>query len=336
GTATLNGGVAVLATTALPAGSDSVTAVYSGDATYGTATSNAVAIQIAKASSTPTYVPAASATYGTTASAAGILNAAGTPTGGSFTYTATSGGNTIPVTASTLLPVGTYSLTATYTPADATDYATSTQTFSGFVVGKATPSVSWPTPAAIGYGTQLTVTQLNATSPVAGTFAYLPAAGAVMPVGNQTLGVTFTPTDSADYTTATASVALTVSQGTPVITWPAPAPIASGSVLTAAQLDATANVAGTFVYNPALGTSLAAGSHTLQVTFTPTDTTDYTTATGSVTLLVGQGAPTITWAMPAAISYGTALSATQLNATANVPGTFAYTPVAGTVLHAGP
>ena len=41
------------------------------------------------------------------------------------------------------------------------------------------------------------------------------------------------------------------------------------------------------------------------------------------------------WNNPADIFYGTALSATQLNATANVPGTFTYTPAAGTVLNAG-
>ena len=45
--------------------------------------------------------------------------------------------------------------------------------------------------------------------------------------------------------------------------------------------------------------------------------------------------PTISWAAPSPISYGTALSATQLNATASVPGTFAYTPAAGTVLGVG-
>jgi YVTN family beta-propeller protein len=44
---------------------------------------------------------------------------------------------------------------------------------------------------------------------------------------------------------------------------------------------------------------------------------------------------TITWANPAAITYGTALSGAQLNATANVPGAFVYTPAAGTVLNAG-
>ena len=39
--------------------------------------------------------------------------------------------------------------------------------------------------------------------------------------------------------------------------------------------------------------------------------------------------------VPATISYGIALSSTQLNATANVAGTFTYLPAAGTVLKAG-
>src|SRR5262249_46201195 len=45
--------------------------------------------------------------------------------------------------------------------------------------------------------------------------------------------------------------------------------------------------------------------------------------------------PTITWSNPADITYGTALSGTQLNAPASVPGTFAYSPQAGTILNAG-
>ena len=43
----------------------------------------------------------------------------------------------------------------------------------------------------------------------------------------------------------------------------------------------------------------------------------------------------ITWSNPADITYGTALGDAQLNATADVPGTFAYTPAAGSVLNAG-
>ena len=78
-------------------------------------------------------------------------------------------------------------------------------------------------------------------------------------------------------------------------------------------MDATASVAGTsFVYNPAAGTTPLAGSDTLAVIFTfRTDTTDYTTATGSVTLTVSKATPGITWATPAPIVAGTTLSATQ-------------------------
>ena len=45
--------------------------------------------------------------------------------------------------------------------------------------------------------------------------------------------------------------------------------------------------------------------------------------------------PALAWATPAAVSYGTALGAAQLSATAEVPGSFVYSPPAGTVLEAG-
>jgi hypothetical protein len=53
----------------------------------------------------------------------------------------------------------------------------------------------------------------------------------------------------------------------------------------------------------------------------------------SVTVV--QATPTVTWANPADIVYGTALSASQLDATTGVPGTFTYSPAVGTILHAG-
>jgi hypothetical protein len=45
--------------------------------------------------------------------------------------------------------------------------------------------------------------------------------------------------------------------------------------------------------------------------------------------------PLITWPAPSVITYGAALGATQLNATASIPGTFVYTPSAGIVLAPG-
>src|SRR6185436_9215738 len=140
---------------------------------------------------------------------------------------------------------------------------------------------TWATPAGITYGTALTTTQLNATSPVAGTFVYTPALSAVLNAGNgHTLSVTLTPTDAVNYTTATASVTIDVAKATPTITWPAPAGITYGAALSATQLNATSPVAGTFVYTPASGTVLSAGNgQTLSVTFTPTAAVNYTTAT---------------------------------------------------------
>ena len=45
--------------------------------------------------------------------------------------------------------------------------------------------------------------------------------------------------------------------------------------------------------------------------------------------------PTIVWANQPDIVYGTPLSSAQLNATASIPGTFTYSPPAGTILRVG-
>jgi hypothetical protein len=94
------------------------------------------------------------------------------------------------------------------------------------------------------------------------------------------------PTDTSDYSTATATITLTVNQATPTINWPTPAAITYGSALTATQLNATASVPGTFVYNPALGALPPLGNDTLSVTFTPADNIDYSSVTDTVTLAV--------------------------------------------------
>jgi streptogramin lyase len=158
----------------------------------------------------------------------------------------------------------------------------------------ATPIITWAPPAAITYGTALSTSQLNATASVAGTFTFNPALGTVPPAGTDTLTVTFTPTDSTDYTTASASVSLTVGKATPMITWPTPAPITYGTALSATQLNASANVPGSFAYNPAAGTIPPAGTDTLTVTFTPADTKDYATVTASVSLTVSKPTPSFT------------------------------------------
>lgn len=81
-------------------------------------------------------------------------------------------------------------------------------------------------------------------------------------------------------------VPVVINQTAPAITWAAAAAIQSGTPISAAELNATANAPGSFSYDPALGTILSPGTHTLTVTFTPTDTFNYSSATAQVTLTV--------------------------------------------------
>ena len=69
----------------------------------------------------------------------------------------------------------------TFTPTNTADYNVATVTVP-LTVSKATPSITWPTPATITYGTTLSGTQLNATvaGAVAGTLVYTPASGALL------------------------------------------------------------------------------------------------------------------------------------------------------------
>lgn len=157
------------------------------------------------------------------------------------------------------------------------------------------PTITWPTPAAITYGTALSSAQLDATASVAGSFAYNPAAGTVPKAGTQTLNTTFTPTDTMHYTTATASVQITVNQAVPTVSaWPAASAITSGAALSASTLSGgSASVPGTFAW-AAPSTVPAVGTDSESVAFTPSDTVDYTTVQGSVSVVVNPSTPQIT------------------------------------------
>jgi hypothetical protein len=194
---------------------------------------------------------------------------------GTFAYTPKAG---------TILTGGTHTLTVTFTPTNTSAYNNGTASVT-LTVNKATPAILW-VPFPITYGTPLGPLQLDAVTLVPGKFVYTPAAGAVLPAGQQTLSATFTPNDSTDFLTVTPQATLLVLKATPVISWPPPAAITVGTPLSATQLNAKANVPGTFVYNPPAGTKLPVGMAELNATFTPTDSTDYKSGQGEVTITV--------------------------------------------------
>ena len=232
----------------------------------------------------------------------------------------------------TSLPVGTDNITAVYGGDD--NFLTSISAVTTVTVAPANqkPTLAWATPAAIPYGTALSATQLNASvtlagTPVAGSYVYSPAAGTVPAAGTDTLTVTFTPTDTTAYSTQTASVPLIVSKATPVIAWAIPTAITYGTSLSTAQLNATSATSGSFAYTPAAGTVLTPGTQTLQVTLTPSDSTDYNSASATVSINVGAAAPTLTFAPIANVT--TNAAPFVVNATSASPGAVTYGVTSG-------
>ena len=184
---------------------------------------------------------------------------------------------------------------------------------------KAAPSLTWANPAGIIYGTPLGASQLNAASNVAGSFEYSPAAGTVLNAGTHTLATSFTPSDATNYQTGSLSRSITVSKANAPAVWYRPDNVVYGTPLGPTQLNATAPTPGTFTYSPAAGTVLGAGDHVLSVTFAPDDAANWNGSSALVPFTVIKASSIVSWNNPADIVYGTALGASQLNATANVP-----------------
>jgi YVTN family beta-propeller protein len=157
----------------------------------------------------------------------------------------------------------------------------------GQFIGKLAPTIYWNNPTNITYGTALNNTQLDAYASVNGNFIYTPSKGTVLSAGQQQiLSITFTPTDTVNYTQTYATTLINVTQAAPTITWNNPADIVYGTPVSSVQLDAKSSVNGTFIYNPPLGTVLSEGYQTLHLNFTPDDAINYTTSSANVTINV--------------------------------------------------
>ena len=255
---------------------------------------------------------------------------------------------TLPLTSD--LQAGATDITAKveFTPTgdDANNFE-STSAEINIVVDKADPTITWEIAdedKTFTYGTGLSDKQLNATSNGVGDIVYTDNdenetvldVDAILDAGTHTITATLPASDN--YNEATATATITVNQAATEIEWETPAPIAYGIPISSVELNATANVDGTFTYEldgqNAENQTPEVGTHSIVATFTPTSN-NYSGSTKTITLKVVQAAAEITWDAPEAITYGTPLSGAQLNATANVLGDFMYKPAEGSILPAG-
>ena len=208
-----------------------------------------------------------------------------------------------------------------------------------------TPILAWANPASIVVGTALSATQLNATvvSPagLSGTFSYSPALASLLAAGTYTLTVTFTPTDTTNYTVATKTVTQIV---TPLGTTPVGPGTPTAATINLGDGSGTydttgheapvsispANCTYTVTYNGSTTVPVNAGSYNVIVT-----ATGNCTGTATRTLVIAKATPNVDWLDPADITTTTPLGSNELNATADVPGKFAYSPAAKRLLPAG-
>jgi len=170
GIGSLSSGVAVLNTTSLPVGADSITAVYGGDANFVTSVSAATTVTVTQTQPivpTLAFAPIANQTTG----AAPFTVSATSASSGTVTYAVTSGPATISGTTVTVTGVGTVVLTANqaatgnYTAATATTSFTVTAATGvplDFTINSSGASQTVVAGAAVTYNLQL--------APTAGTY----------------------------------------------------------------------------------------------------------------------------------------------------------------------
>lgn len=79
----------------------------------------------------------------------------------------------------------------------------------------------------------------------------------------------------------------------PILTWAAPSSIVYGTALGVEQLNATANVPGTVVYTPLIGTILPSGTHEVKALFIPDDTESYESNSKTIELTINKAPLTI-------------------------------------------
>jgi len=241
-------------------------------------------------------------------------------------------------TTATQLAAGISSVTAVYS-GDAVYSAGTNSPPLSQTINQATPIITWANPAPITYGTALNSSQLDATSNVLGNFAYNPTNGTVLNAGANTLSVIFTPTDGVDYTSATNTVSLQVSPASLTVTASNASrvygqinPVFTGAITGLQNGD---NITATYSCNVTSNSPVGTYVITPILSDPNNRLTNYTVTTNNGTLIITMAASLLSWITPSAVNYGTALSSNQLDATANVPGSFAYNPSAGTELSPG-
>ena len=158
----------------------------------------------------------------------------------------------------------------------------STQVTTSATIAQAAAAVS-PNPAGKVYGSAdpaLTGTLSGFLAADGVTAAYSRTPGENVAGSPYTISATLSPPGVlGNYAITYGTALFTITRATPTVTWANPADITYPTPLSGTQLSASASVPGSFAYTPPPGTVLNVGNgQLLSVLFTPTDNSNYTTA----------------------------------------------------------
>lgn len=281
-----------------------------------------------------TYPTASSIYYGQTLADSTLSGGSATMIGnttsvpGVFAFTS---GQSAPVLGSNLFSV-------TFTPNDTTNFNTAL-TSASVTMAKAKPSVSsWPTVSGtLVYGQKLsTLTLSGGTAAVAGSFDFT-APTTVPPVGSGTYSasVTFTPSDTTDYSAVTGTASVTITKGTATVTLTNLSQQYTGGQLPISAVTSPGGLAVAFTYDGSATAPTVAGNYAVVGTV---NDANYS-GTGTGTFVIRAAAASVSsWPTASAINYGQTLASSTLSGgVASVPGRFAFTspatvpPVGNTV-----
>jgi hypothetical protein len=251
-----------------------------------------------------------------------------TPNG--FTGTAAIDSTTGVVTIGNAGPAGTYVFTGI--ASDACNSATQNFTLNVVVP----PSFTSPNTEPGTVGTALNFTlAASGTAPITFVAPGLPGGlsltGSLISGTPTTAGQTVVTVTASNGLSTQQTLTFTIGKGTAAVNLGSLTPTYDGTPKAATATTTPANLAVSFTYNGSSTAPATAGNYA--VVATVNDANYQGTANG--TLTIGKATPSILWSTPSDITYGTALSATQLNATANTLGTFTYTPASGTTMSTG-
>ena len=219
------------------------------------------------------------------------------------TYTS-SNTSAVTVSGNTLTAVGEGSATITASQAGNSNYNAAASKSYTVTVSKKDQTITWTPPTELTVGDSHT---LSATA-LGGAVAFAITGDAATLAGNTltavqagTVTITASQAGNSNYNAASVTKTITIKKATPTVTaWPTIAAVTYGASLEQALVlvGGEASVAGTFAITDSYNAADVpnAGTHTYNVTFTPSETNKYNIVSGgTATLTVNKADQVIAW-----------------------------------------